>query len=257
MRITVLNDEKPGKCAAEHGLSFLVECKSKILFDVGPSDIFLKNAKKLKVSLDDVDVIVLSHGHWDHTNGLKFISGKELVCHPDCFVKRFRKNDNEYNGPPISLEEAKKKFRLVLSEKPHEIGGNAIFLGEIPRLNDFEAKETEFYLEGGKDDFIMGDSALAVKTEKGLVVIAGCSHAGICNIVEYAKKVSGVERVYAVIGGFHLSEMNDAGRKTIEYFKKEKIVRVYPSHCVSDAVIEKMSESFPVFPVRSGDVIEI
>jgi len=257
MRVTVLNDEKPGICPAEHGISFLIEGGAKILFDVGPSDIFARNAATLGIDLEEVSAIILSHGHWDHTNGLKYIKGKKLVCHPDCFAKRFWKNDKEYNGVPITLEEAKKQFQLVLTTKPYKLGEDILFLGEIPRLNGFEAKTTEFYLEGGADDFILGDSALAIKTGKGLAVIAGCSHAGICNIVEYAKKASGVGNVYAVIGGFHLLENNESARRTIEYFQKEKIAAVYPSHCVSEAVIEEMGKSLNVIRIRSGDVIDI
>ncbi|MCX6769836.1 MAG: MBL fold metallo-hydrolase [Candidatus Micrarchaeota archaeon] len=257
MRITVLNDEKPGSCPAEHGLSFLVDCGEKILFDAGPSEIFAKNSAALGIDLKEVKTIALSHGHWDHTNGLKFIESKKLVCHPDCFARRFRKNDREYNGIPLTLDEAKKKFQLVLTKKPYKISENALFLGEIPRLNNFEAKATEFYLEGGADDFIMGDSALAIKTEKGLVVIAGCSHAGICNILEYAKQASGTKRIYAVIGGFHLLGNDDSARKTIEYFKKEKIQKIFPSHCVSEEVIDEMGKCLSIARVRSGDVIDI
>jgi len=257
MRITVLNDEKPGKCPAEHGLSFLVEDGEKILFDVGPSDIFARNAATLGIDLGEVGAIALSHGHWDHTNGLKFIKGKKLICHPDCFARRFRKNDKEYNGVPITLEEAKKQFHLALTTKPYKLGESILFLGEIPRLNDFEAKTTEFYLEGGTDDFILGDSALAIKTKNGLVVIAGCSHAGICNIIEYAKKASGMGKVYAVIGGFHLLENNESARRTIEYLKKEKIAKIYPSHCVCDAAIGEMGKSLNVIRIRSGDIIDI
>ncbi|MFA5930070.1 MAG: MBL fold metallo-hydrolase [Candidatus Micrarchaeia archaeon] len=257
MRITVLNDEKPGICPSEHGLSFLIEDGEKILFDVGPSDIFAKNAALLGIDLGGVGTIALSHGHWDHTNGLKFIKGKKLICHPDCFAKRFRKNDNQYNGTPITLAEAKKQFRLVLTKKPYKLSDGIIFLGEIPRLNGFEAKTTEFYLDGGADDFIMGDSALAIKTKKGLVVIAGCSHAGICNIMEYSKLASGMKKVHAVIGGFHLLENNEAAHKTIDYFKKEKIAKIYPSHCVCDAVIDEMGKSLNVIRIRSGDAIDL
>lgn len=257
MRIIVLNDEKPGVCPAEHGLSFLIEYGGKILFDVGPSDIFAKNAAALGIDLDEVGTIALSHGHWDHTNGLKYIKGKKLVCHPDCFAKRFRKNDNQYNGTPLSLDEAKKQFQLVLAEKPLPLGENILFLGEIPRLNDFEAKTTEFYLEGGADDFLLGDSALAIKTKNGLVVIAGCSHAGICNILEYAKKATGENKIHAVIGGFHLLKYDGAARKTIAYFKKEKIAKIYPSHCVCDEVIGEMEKTLPITRIKSGDSFEI
>ncbi len=131
MRLIVLNDNAAGNnCGAEHGLSFLVEDEQKILFDTGPSDIFLKNAKILGVDINDANLIVLSHGHYDHGNGLEFIRSKKLVCHPECFVRRYRKADGSYIGLPLTLEEAKKNFTLVLAKEPYEISENIIFLGK-------------------------------------------------------------------------------------------------------------------------------
>ncbi len=258
MRLIVLNDNVAGKkCSAEHGLSFLIEDDKKILFDVGPSDILLKNAKILEVNLDDINCIVLSHGHWDHGNGLKFIKNKKLICHPGCFIKRYEKKDNSYIGLPLTLEEVKKDFDLILSKEPYKISENITFLGEIPRKNDFEAKTTEFYKEGKEDDFVVDDSALAIKSKNGLIVVTGCSHTGICNIIEYAKEVTGLNKVYTVIGGFHLKDIDDVTLKTIDYFKKEDIKKICPSHCVSEQVIKKFSEEFNSIRIHSGDIIDL
>ncbi len=258
MKITVLNDNFAGKkCGAEHGLSLLVEADKKVLYDAGPSDIFLKNAQILGANLDDVDFVVLSHGHWDHGNGLKYLKNKKLVCHPDCFIKRYRKKDGHYNGLQMTLEEAKKNFELILSKGPYNISEKIIFLGEIPRTNGFEAKKTDFCREGKKEDFIMDDSALAIKSEKGLIIVSGCSHAGICNIIEHAKKVSGMEKVYAVIGGFHLEAAGEATLRTIDYFKKERIEKVYPSHCTELPALSRFYEAFNVSQTHSGDIIEL
>jgi len=255
MRLTVLNDNTAGKCSAEHGLSFLIEDSRKILFDVGPSDIFLKNSKKLNIDLEEIDTIVLSHGHWDHGNGLKFIKNKKLICHPECFIKRYRKKDNSYIGLPITLEEAKKNFQLTLTKEPFKVTENITFLGEIPRINNFEAKRTTFYKEGKEDDFVMDDSALAIKSKNGLIIVAGCSHAGICNIIEYAKKVTKLKKVHAVIGGFHLKEVDEITLKTIDYFKKERIERIHPSHCVEEPVLKKFEEVLGSERIHSGDII--
>jgi len=256
MKLTILNDNEAGNnYEAEYGLSFLVEDEKKILFDAGPSDVFLRNAKKLGVNLDDIDFIVLSHGHWDHGNGLKFIKNKKLICHPECFIKRYRKNDDSYIGLPFTLEQAKNNFDLILSKKPYKISENIVFLGEIPRKNDFEAKKTAFYKENNEEDFVTDDSAIAIKSNKGLIIIAGCSHAGICNIIEYAKKVTGSKKVHAVIGGFHLRKTDEVTDKTIEYFRKEKIERIYPSHCVHPLVLEKFSEKLNAGRIKSGDIL--
>jgi 7,8-dihydropterin-6-yl-methyl-4-(beta-D-ribofuranosyl)aminobenzene 5'-phosphate synthase len=256
MRLTVLVDNKKGKCESEFGLSFLIEDDKKILFDTGASDLFLKNAKNLDIKLDNIDMIVLSHGHWDHGNGLGHIRGFLLICHPDCFIKRYRK-DGTYIGLPLNQEEAKKKFDLFLSKKPYLLSDNITFLGEIPRKNDFEAKTTNFYKENKKDDFVIDDSALAIRSKKGLIVITGCSHAGICNIIEYAKEVTNINNVYAVIGGFHLREINETTKKTIDYLKKEKIEKIIPCHCVADEVIGLFKKELNSDTIYSGDSIEI
>ena len=145
MKLTVLNDNTAGRiCPAEFGLSFLLEEDKKVLFDLGPSDIFIRNAKALNISLEDIDCIVLSHGHWDHGNGLKYIKNKKLICHPDCFIKRYRKKDDACIGLPLTLEEAKENFELILTKEPYNISENIVFLGEIPRKNNFESTKTPF-----------------------------------------------------------------------------------------------------------------
>jgi 7,8-dihydropterin-6-yl-methyl-4-(beta-D-ribofuranosyl)aminobenzene 5'-phosphate synthase len=199
----------------------------------------------------------LSHGHWDHGNGLKFIKGKKLICHPDCFKKRYRKKDNSYIGLPIAMKEAVETFELVLSNEPYNVSDNIIFLGEVPRRNNFEAKSTSFIFEDGKEDFVKDDSALAIKSDRGLIIIVGCSHAGICNIIEHAKKVTGIKKVHAIIGGFHLKEVNEITTKTIAYLKKQNIERIYPSHCVDEAVIKEFERELKAKRIRSGDVIDL
>ena len=108
-----------------------------------------------------------------------------------------------------------------------------VFLGQIPRRIDFEAKEPIGYLENKEDDFVLDDSAIVVKTDKGLIIVSGCSHSGICNIIEYAKEVCKEDKVYAIFGGFHLfnEKLTD---KTIEFIKKQNIERIYPMHCLND-----------------------
>ena len=117
-------------------------------------------------------------------------------------------------------------------------------------------KQPPFCDENDNDDFILDDSALAIKTDKGLVVIAGCSHAGICNIIEYAKKIT-KSNIYAVIGGFHLKKLNDISQKTIEYFKKENIEHIYPGHCVKEPVLTEFEKQLNAKRLHSGDVIEL
>ncbi|MCK4662664.1 MAG: MBL fold metallo-hydrolase [Bacteroidales bacterium] len=257
MKIIVLNENFAGlNYRAEHGLSYLIKADKEILFDTGSSDLFLINAKKLGININKIDTIVLSHGHWDHGNGLMFLKNKNLICHPDCFIKRYRKKDKTYVGIELSLEEAHKRFVPILSKNPYKISKDITFLGEIPRVNNFESKSTPFQKENNIDDFVMDDSAVFVKSEKGLIIITGCSHSGICNIIEHAKKVSGINNVYAVIGGFHLKTLDEITNKTIEYLKNQKIKHILPSHCTGFPVLSKFNELFNSKIIKSGDIIE-
>jgi len=259
-KLTVLSDNRSrGKYLHEHGLSFYIETDTnkKILFDTGKSDIFMKNAETLGIDIDKLDVIVLSHGHFDHGNGLSFLKNKTLICHPGCFNKRYRKWTMFYIGLNSSLKEIQKNYNLILSQKPYTIFENVIFLGEIPRNNSFESKSTPFRLKNKEDDYVIDDSGLVIISNSGLIVISGCAHSGICNTVEYAKEVSGIEKVYAVIGGFHLKKVNDATLKTIEYFKNNKINNVYPCHCVDNCVIDAFSSKFPNDPITAGAVLNL
>lgn len=255
MQITVLTENMAGgKFAAEHGLSYLVDLGSeRILFDTGHTDIFLQNAKKLGINIsNDIQKIVLSHGHWDHGNGLKYIENKELICHPDVFVKRFRQGETENIGLDQTHKELTTRFQLKLHKEPFQITNNCWFLGEIPRTNNFESQSTYFVLEDNSPDFVMDDSAIAVVENDRLIVVTGCSHAGICNIVDYAQKVTGISNVVAVIGGFHLKYQNEQTYNTIEYFKQFNGIRFFPSHCTELPALALFYEHFGIKQVRTG-----
>ncbi len=262
MKITILCEEETVKepdFLAEHGLSILIEEDKKILFDVGHSDVFLKNAKQLKKDLNDIDILVLSHGHWDHVDGLKYLKKNKVLIHPEAFVDRHRAT-GMYIGMPYKLEEMKKKFKLITSKEPYKITDNITFLGEIPRRNNFEAKKTKFYMmkdNKKQPDFTIDDSALAIKTKKGLVVISGCGHAGICNTIEHAKEVCKCEDIHIVIGGFHLKEDKEVVEKTIDYLKENKIKNIYPMHCVSLPALSRFYQEFKIKKLCAGDTLEI
>lgn len=135
MQITILTENfAGGELGAEHGLSYLIEVNEcKLLFDTGHSDLFIRNAISLGINLqNEVDVVVLSHGHWDHGNGLKFITGKDLICHPEVFMKRYRIGDRDRMlGLTFSRESLEKRFHLILSREPYELYPNVFFLGSV------------------------------------------------------------------------------------------------------------------------------
>jgi 7,8-dihydropterin-6-yl-methyl-4-(beta-D-ribofuranosyl)aminobenzene 5'-phosphate synthase len=255
VKLTVLSENVAGAgFLAEHGLSYLIEHKgTHVLFDTGGSDVFLHNASKLNLDIaSKVGAIVLSHGHWDHGNGLEYLKGQTLITHPKSFIKRFRKNNGTTVGLAYSEEYYQKNFKLSISSGPLLISEGMWYLGEIPRTNNFEAQTTPFVDAANQPDFVPDDSALAIAHGQSMVLVTGCSHAGISNIISYAQKVTGIKNIKAVIGGFHLKKDNLQTRKTIEFFKELEIQNIYPSHCVALEALAAFHQEFKNRQVQTG-----
>ena len=260
MKLTVLTENSAGtKFGAEHGLSYLIESNgNKLLFDTGHSDLFLRNAQLLNLDLETaLDTIVLSHGHWDHGDGLQYLDGKILITHPDSFMKRYRKNDNSNVGLKLSRNQAETKFNLVTTKEPYYITSSMLFLGEIPRKNDFESKSSSFVDHGGKIDYVPDDSGLAIIQDNMLIIISGCAHSGICNTIEYASELTGIHKIKAVIGGFHLKQQSPQLTKTIQFLKKKKISQIYPSHCTELPALSAFYKHFGIKQLKTGMILEI
>jgi len=233
----------------EPGVSYFIEDGSKkILFDVGYSDLFIENAFKMGIDLLDLDFLVLSHGHLDHTWGLDplvklFTEAKiegidhkkpTLVAHPDAFLSRKVGGLGEI-GPLLSEKELSRHLEMALGKEPSWLTDRLVFLGEIERENDFEARTPLGKIsreEGEEDDFLMDDSALSYLSVEGLVIISGCSHSGICNITGQARRVSGKRRVLDVVGGLHLLDPPERQmRETLRYFERLRPCEVHACHC--------------------------
>lgn len=253
----------------EPAVSYLVnDGDKKILFDVGYSDVFIRNALKMNESLMDISYVVISHGHNDHTGGLVSLAklyseakaeninfiNPTVIAHSDAFLYK------EYSGDDIgSILDGKKigrYFGTRLVSEPLWITDNIVFLGEIERGNDFENIEPIGQCEKLDlmvDDYVKDDSAMVYKSPKGLVIITGCSHAGICNIIEYAKKVCGDNRILDVIGGFHLIEPSKVQAEgTLNYFNAQDIKNIHPCHCTSLKYKFQLSNSTNVIDVGVG-----
>ena len=202
MKLTVLVDNNTlidRYYLGEPGLSFYIEDGDrKILFDTGYSNAFVINAKKMNIDLEKVDTVVLSHGHNDHTGGLQYLSDLRqsinVYAHPEA------DEDKSYEGldisMPVRFEQLNDNFKVTLSRKPLNITDKLVFLGEIER-NWQQVAPLE-------EDDLEDDTAMVYKGEKGLFIITGCSHSGIINICEYSKKVTGINRINGIIGGFHM-----------------------------------------------------
>ncbi len=250
LKITFLNDNRCSSknLECEHGLSILIEDNDKkVLFDAGQTDIFIKNACRLGIDLNDVETIILSHGDYDHGNGLQFFSKKvNLICHPDFMKDRISRRTGNFDGLNQNKEAINSKFNLIETKIPYNISDNIIFLGEIERIMNFEKRNNLPMLdENGNIYEHFDDSGVAIKTEKGIVVISGCAHSGICNTVEYAKKVAKDNRVLSVIGGFHLKENDIQTLKTIEYMKSSGVKSIILAHCTSDIVCQEFLNRLP------------
>jgi len=252
MKLTVLVDNNTlidRYFLGEPGVCYFIETGNrKILFDVGYSDAFLTNARKLSIDMLGVDTVVLSHGHADHTWGLMplvylYTEGiledhqvrkPALVTHP--LTLSSKKLDGSLEiGSALTKQTLSGYFDLALSREPMDITERLVFLGEIERTNDFEAQRPlgttgDSGIE--EEDFLFDDSALAYKSETGLVIITGCSHAGICNIVEHAKKVCNDDRVVDIIGGFHLLDPPvEQLQGTVAYLKGLHLPVLHACHC--------------------------
>lgn len=232
---------------AEPGLCFHIYHEGiNLLFDVGYSDVFIGNAQKMQLSLLNLDFLALSHGHLDHTWGLEplikyytecTIEGRPhskpvILGHPKTLASVSALDLPEF-GPLISENRLKKHFELQLSRTVQWITDDLVFLGEIPRNNTFEGQISFGTKEGETtDDLVPEDSALVYKSQKGLVIVTGCSHSGICNIIEYAKEICAEERIFDIVGGLHLqnpttTQMNG----TVEYFRKLGLDSIHACHC--------------------------
>ncbi|MBC7094316.1 MBL fold metallo-hydrolase [Thermococcus sp.] len=243
MKITVLFENHAGfkkGLFGAHGFSVLVEHKGKnILVDAGSDGkVLLHNIKALNISPEEVDVIFLTHGHYDHTGGLEeFLKARkssiDIYAHPDVFLRRIAlKPKRREIGIPFSQEHLEKiGANFILKEKPVRIFDEIYTSGEIERRTWDRAVG---YIISGKKlvkDPLRDDMALFIELGDKIAVISGCGHSGILNIVEHSWKVMN-KPIFALIGGFHLSGakkniLEDAVRG-IRTFGVEKL---YPGHC--------------------------
>ena len=275
MKLTVLVDNNTfidEYLIGEPAVSYFIECDGrKIIFDLGYSDVFLKNAQILQIDLADIDDIVLSHGHNDHTWGLNHLTQYydrtvnppkkriNIIAHPDALLPKYY--EKKSIGINFKLDENSYFFKKNLTREPVYISENILFLGQIPRINPFEAKNPVGHTHDitGEliEDYVYDDSALTIKTEQGLVIITGCSHAGICNIIEYAKRVTGESRVASVIGGFHLlNASDDVLSSTGEYLNELSAGTLYPCHCTDLAAKIYLSGHVKIAEVGVGLTLE-
>jgi len=262
------NGEIRNSIQAEHGFSAIVRTTvgsstRTILFDFGFSAIGAAyNAKALDISMKEVEVMALSHGHSDHTGGIAALTrmigrpGIGLVLHPSAFIYprylKFSENLKIF-FPKLTRESLEAEgIEVIETAAPYPLlGGQVLFLGEIERTTDFEKGFPIAYREeNGKEKFdpIEDDTAIVMNVKgKGLVVLSGCSHSGIVNTVHHARKVTGIEKVHVVMGGFHLGGplFEPIIDRTTEELKKIDPDYMIPCHCTGRNAIAHMEQAMP------------
>jgi 7,8-dihydropterin-6-yl-methyl-4-(beta-D-ribofuranosyl)aminobenzene 5'-phosphate synthase len=253
---------------AEHGLSLLItvyqgENKHTILFDTGYTKVgVLHNMELLGVNVEEIEAIVLSHGHMDHTGTLNGILDKisrtiPLVLHPGIFQhpRYTRRPDGAKSIWPRTVVKSDlegKNVDIIESKTPVCLADDMVMVtGEVERTTPFEKGMPNALMEQNGElvhDPIMDDQSIAMKLKgKGLVVVSGCAHAGIINTLMFAQKTTGEQKVHAVLGGFHLSgpffeKFHDP---TVDAFKKIDPDVLMPMHCTGWKAIQRFQKEFP------------
>jgi len=260
IKITTLSENTAAFAGllAEHGLSVLVETdEANVLLDTGLSISVANNVEALGVDLKKVDKIVISHGHHDHTGGLRDVLRKirkkvDVIGHPDIMASKYAKREGfpaGYIGIPFDRRELEHLgANFILTPEPVSISENITTSGEVPMKTEYEDIDPFLKEMKGEEllpDKLLDDRALFIKTDKGLVVILGCAHRGIINTLYHARELTGEQRIDMVIGGCHL--MNSSEERvwmTIAALKELGVKKIGVSHCTSLPAAAMMAHEF-------------
>lgn len=261
---------------AKHGLSILLEGEAdgkgfSLLMDTGPSpNIALHNAEIMGLDLRKIFAVFLSHGHYDHTGGLVPILkhvGKKIpvIAHPKVFGVKLKLEPNlKYIGSSFKPTEVEASGGVILlARNPVIIMKGVMTSGEVERNTPYEKVRGFWTIDGEnfKEDSMPDDQALIFSVEgKGLAIVSGCAHAGIINTIRQAQKVTGTDKIYAVLGGFHLTKAGDKRvQSTLKELLKIDPKIVSPCHCTGSKAIRQLTEAFGdrCKPLRTGDTIQL
>jgi 7,8-dihydropterin-6-yl-methyl-4-(beta-D-ribofuranosyl)aminobenzene 5'-phosphate synthase len=246
--ITILVDNQAGEhLESEHGFSLWIETENKhILFDTGQGCALTANASSLDIDLSKTDILVLSHGHYDHTGGMAQVLQQAGHTHVYCHSGVTQPRYSIHNGSARAIQMPHASM-LALDKVPEErmhwvlepmfFSPKIGITGPIPRTTSFEDTGGPFYLDpaGRRVDPIIDDMALWMATDQGVVVCVGCCHAGLVNTLNHVRQLSGQVHIRAVIGGFHLlNSGNERLEHTIAALRSFEPALVVPCHCTGE-----------------------
>ena len=262
MKLVILNEDQAqidSKFLAEHGLSIFINAEEKILFDVGQSDVFIKNAEKLGIDLEQMDCIILSHGHYDHTGGLPEVlklRGKvDVHVHPHAFLERIAvlKEENREIKRFIGICYQKRYLEslgshFVLNTDFTEVEKGIFLTGEVPRRTSFEKPDPRLFSEvDGKTthDLFLDDQSLILDTDRGMILVLGCAHSGMINIIHHVVQKIRKEKFHAILGGTHLDFLtSEQLEESIKSLKKMEIEKIGVSHCTGMRAAFRLQQEF-------------
>jgi 7,8-dihydropterin-6-yl-methyl-4-(beta-D-ribofuranosyl)aminobenzene 5'-phosphate synthase len=254
IRITVLVENSVHRqgLVAEHGLSFHIQCgENSLLFDTGQTDLAVINAETLRLPLDRVEAIVLSHGHYDHTGGVTAIletaPNVRVYLHPAAFEKKFSQSSI---GMSDCVAQAIRRSAggFIETSARTEIIEGVFATGEIPRATTYEDTGGAFFLnaKGTKPDPLADDQALVIDLGRSVVLLLGCAHSGVVNTLGHVQHLTGGKPVCAVIGGLHLGSAHEKRiQQTIARLRDAQLEILAPAHCTGWPATAKLWQAFP------------
>lgn len=277
MKAVILSENRTNRpeCLAEHGLSVYIETgERKILFDLGASDIYIHNAKQMKIDLEQVDTVVISHGHFDHTGGVpsfcRFNKKAKIFIHEKAFKTAYGMEDGKLDEAPCSIRWTKAQHRsiaerLVLTAGVTWLTEDIVVSGTIPKADGFFPTEP-FYIKNADGSLTVDpmehEQFLAVRVRsgegksKGVFLFSGCSHNGVISCLSYARALFTGERLLGLLAGMHLYQSDAATRQEIlTQIAEEEIDYILPVHCTGNQAIcdLKLMIGERCIPAGAGD----